>query len=108
MAIYLQNCSTKRLKVLLVCFVLDSDIDALNCGFKTIHIRTFLRKELHKCLHMKTGSKHKKLTPREIKTNIEHVKNLKQKLCGYGIDPFSNDAPRHLPTDKIIEAVFPI
>ena len=22
----------------------------------------------------------------------------------YGIDPFSNDAPRHLPTGKIIEA----
>ena len=36
--------------------------------------------------------------------HVEHVKNLKQKLCGYGIDPFSNDAPRHLPTGKIIEA----
>ena len=53
---------------------------------------------------MKTGSKHKELTPREIKIHVEHVKNLKQKLCGYGIDPFSNDAPRHLPTGKIIEA----
>ena len=36
--------------------------------------------------------------------HVEHVKNLKQKLSGYGIDPFSNDAPRHLPTGKIIEA----
>ena len=98
----------KRPKVLLVCFVLDSDIDALNCGFKTIHIRALLRKELHKCLHMKTGSKHKKLTSRGIKTNVEHVKNLKQKLCGCDIDHFSNDALRHLPTGKIIEATFPI
>ena len=29
---------------------------------------------------------------------------MKQKLCGYSIDPFSNDALRHLPTGKIIEA----
>ena len=25
-------------------------------------------------------------------------------MCGYGIDPFPNDAPRHLPTGKIIRA----
>ena len=25
-------------------------------------------------------------------------------MCGYGINPFSTDAPRHLPTGKIIEA----
>ena len=36
--------------------------------------------------------------------NPEHVKNLKQKLCGYGTDPFSNDASRYLPTGKIIES----
>ena len=53
---------------------------------------------------MKTDSKHKEITPRGIKNHAEHVKNLKQKLCGYGIDPFSNDAPRYLATDKIIEA----
>ena len=29
---------------------------------------------------------------------------MKQKLCGYDIDPFTNDVPRHLPTGKIIEA----
>ena len=39
-----------------------------------------------------------------VKTHVEHARNLKQKLCGCGIDPFSNDAPRHLPTGKIIEA----
>ena len=55
---------------------------------------------------MKTGSKHKEITPRGIKIHVEHVKNLKRKLCGYGIDPFSNDAPRHLPTGKIIEGAF--
>ena len=95
MAIYLKNSLSKRLKVLLVCFDLDSDIDAVNCGFKTIDIYTLLKKELHKCLHMKTGSKYKKLTPRGIETNVEHANNLTQKLCGCGIDPFSNDAPRH-------------
>ena len=25
-------------------------------------------------------------------------------MCGYSIDPFSNDALRHLPTGKIIKA----
>ena len=29
---------------------------------------------------------------------------MKKKLCGYGIDLFSNDAPRHLPTSKFIES----
>ena len=53
---------------------------------------------------MKTDSKHKEISPRAIKIHVEHVKNLKQKLWGYGIEPFSNDAPRHLPTGKIIEA----
>ena len=52
---------------------------------------------------MKTGSKHKELTPRGIKIQVEHVKILKQKLSGCGIGPFSNDAPRHLPGGKIIE-----
>ena len=55
---------------------------------------------------MKIGSKHKEITPRGIKIHVEHVKNLKRKLCGYGIDPFSNDARRHLPTGKIIEGAF--
>ena len=53
---------------------------------------------------MKAGSKHKEISPRRIKIHVEHVKNLKQKLCGYGIDPFSKNAPRRLPTGKIIEA----
>ena len=41
---------------------------------------------------MKTNSKHKQLTPRGIKIHVEHVKNLKQQLCGYGTDIFANDA----------------
>ena len=82
----------------------STEIDAVNCWVNTIHIHTLLRKELHKCIHMKSGSKNKEITPRRIKFHVEHVKNLKQKLCGYGIVPFSNDAPRHLPTGKIIEA----
>ena len=39
-----------------------------------------------------------------MKIHVQHVKNLKQKLFGYDIDPFSNDAPRHLLTGKVIEA----
>ena len=49
---------------------------------------------------MKTGLKHKELTQQGNKIQVEQVKNLKQKLCRYGIDPFSNDAPRYLLTDK--------
>ena len=82
----------------------STDIDAVNCWVNTIHIHTLLRKELHKCLHIKTSSKHKEITPRGIKTHVDHVKSLKQKLYGYGIDPFSNECPRHMPTGKIIEA----
>ena len=52
---------------------------------------------------MKTGLKHKGLTPRTIKIHVDHVENLKQKCCGYGIDPFSNYAPRYLPTGEILE-----
>ena len=29
-----------------------------------------------------TSSNHKELTPQEIKIYVEHVKSLKQKLCG--------------------------
>ena len=53
---------------------------------------------------MKTGLTHKEISPRGIKIHVEHVKNLKQKLCGYDIDLFSNDALRHLPTGETIEA----
>ena len=41
------------------CYRSSTDIDAINCWVNTIHVHTLLRKELHKCLHMKTGSKHK-------------------------------------------------
>ena len=83
----------------------SAKIDAVNCSVNTIHIHTLLRKKLHKCLHIKTGSKHQELTPQGIKIHVEHVKNLKQKLCRHDIDHFSNNALRHLPTAKMIEAV---
>ena len=50
---------------------------------------------------MELGSKHTGLITRGIKIHVEHVR-IWNKNCG--IDPFSNDAPRHLPTNKIIEA----
>ena len=59
----------------------STNIGAVNCWIDTIHIHTLLTKELHKCLQMKTGSKHKELIPQGIKIHVEHVKSLKQKLC---------------------------
>ena len=38
---------------------------------------------------MQPGSKLEDVLPRRIKVHAEHVKNSKQKLCGYGTDPFS-------------------
>ena len=61
----------------------STDIDAVNCWVNMIHIHMLLRKELHKCLQMKTGSKDKELTPQGIKVHVKHVQNLKQKLCRY-------------------------
>ena len=73
----------------------SADIDAVNCWVKTVHIHTLLRKELYKCLQMKTNLKHKELIPPpEIKIHVEHAKHLNEKLCVYGIDPFSNNASR--------------
>ena len=44
---------------------------------------------------MKTNLKHKELIPPpEIKIHVEHAKHLNEKLCVYGIDPFSNNASR--------------
>ena len=43
---------------------------------------------------MKMNLKHKELTPPEIKIHVEHVKHLNEKLCVYGINPFSNTASR--------------
>ena len=50
------------------CSGVSTDTDAVNCCVNTIHINMLLRKELHECLYMKTGSKHEELTPRGIKT----------------------------------------
>ena len=58
----------------------STDTDTVNCLVNTFHIHALLRKELHKCLQMKTGSKHEELKNREIKSHVEHVKNLKQNL----------------------------
>ena len=82
----------------------STNIDAVNSWVSTIHIHTLLRKELHKCIHMKTGSAHKEVTPRGRRIHAEHVQNLKEKLRGYGIDPFSKDPPRALSTGKVIDA----
>ena len=37
-------------------------LDGVNCCVNTVHIHTLLRKQLHKCLQVKTGSEHKELS----------------------------------------------
>ena len=63
-----------------------------------------IKKRITQMSTQKTSSRDKELTPWGIKIYVKLVKNLKQKLCGYSIDALCNDAPRHLPTGKIIEA----
>ena len=50
----------------LFCSRFSTDTDAVNYCVNTIDIHKLLKKELHKCIEIKTGSKHEKLTPREI------------------------------------------
>lgn len=53
-------------------------------------------------IHIKISSEHKEATPRGRKLNFAHVRSLKSKLSGYGVDPFSKDCPKHLTRwDKI-------
>ena len=61
-----------------------------------------LRANLQKILHIRTSSKHKELTKRGKVLHEEHVKNLKDKLIKYGLDPFSSDPPKYIPSGKEI------
>ena len=53
--------------------VFSTDVNTVNCWVNTIHIHVLLKKEWHICLHAKTGSKHKEITPIGIKTHVEHA-----------------------------------
>ena len=43
------------------------------------------------------------MTPGEKKIHATHVKSLKHQLLGYGVDPFSNQAPKCFSTGVEIE-----
>ena len=81
----------------------STDIDSVNTWVNTIHIHTVLRTSLHNVLHIKTSSKHKEVTPRGKPLHAEHVKNLKNKLRGYGVDPFSTGFPKHISLGDIMD-----
>ena len=80
----------------------STDIDAVNNWVNTIHIHAVLRVSLQKFLHVSTSSKHKELTDRGKKLHADHVRKLKEKLVSYGIDPFSPNAAKHIPSGKQI------
>ena len=70
---------------------------------QTIHIRSELWIALRKMLKHKTLSKHKEMTTDGKSLHKKHVDNLKQKLSGYGVDPFSGGAPRNISTGVEID-----
>ena len=74
----------------------STDIGSVNTWVNTIHIHKMLRTSLHKVLNMKTSSKHKEVAPRVKRLHNEHVRSLKNKLRGYGVDPFSTGFPKHI------------
>ena len=77
--------------------------DAINNWVQTIHIHSELRVALRKMLRVKTSSKHKEMTPGRKKIHEKHIDNLKQKLVGYGVNPFSEGEPRIISTGVEIE-----
>ena len=81
----------------------STNIDEVNNWVNTIHIHAMLRANLQKILHIRTSSKHKELTKRGKMLHEDHVKNLKDKLSKYGLDPFSSDPTTHIPSGKQIE-----
>eukprot|EP00795_Rhopilema_esculentum_P001860 gene1860-16355_t len=54
---------------------------------------------------MKATSKHKEITPRGKRLHSEHVRNSKNKLRGYGVDPFSTGFPKHISRGNRIDDV---
>ena len=93
----LHTSLTKKPQVTLDRLGLDlvyTNSGTVNTWVNTIHIHINIRMALRKQLHIKTSSKHKELTPGEKKIHATHVKSLKHQLLGYGVDPFSNQAPK--------------
>ena len=80
----------------------STDIDAVNNWVNMIHIHATLQVSLQKFLHVSTSSKHKELTDRGKKIHADHVRKLKEKLVSYGVDPFSAEAAKHIPSGKQI------
>ena len=62
-----------------------------------------LKVALRQQLHLKTSSRHKELTKSGKELHLSHVKSLKEKLLGYGIDPFTLGYPINLSSGKKID-----
>ena len=77
--------------------------NAVNTWIKTSHIHAKLQSALRDQINMSTSSVHKEITTSAKKMHIQHVEQLKQKLRGYSLDPFSQGNARHMTTGKELD-----
>ena len=77
--------------------------EAVNTWIRTIHIHSKLQETFRQGIMAKTSSKHKELTRGGKRNHADHVKNLKNQLRNYGIDPFDRSPPKCLPTGVEID-----
>ena len=86
----------------------STNTDSVNTWVDTIHIHTMLKVALGQQLHLKTFSRHKELTKSSKELSLLHVKSLKEKLSGYGTDPFTSGYPIDLSSGEKLKKVFTI
>ena len=82
---------------------LRANIESVNTWVNTIHIHIMLKVALKQQLHLKTSSRHKELTKSGKELHLSHVKSLKEKLSGYGKDPFTLGYPINLSSGEKID-----
>ena len=66
-----------------------TNIDSVNTWVNTIYIHAMPKVALRQQLHLKTSLRHNELTKSGQELHLLHIKSLKEKLSGYGIDPFT-------------------
>ena len=72
----------------------STDPESVNRWVQTIPIYATLRKALRTALYIQSSSKHKEATDQGKRNHRDHVSSLKEKLEGYGVDPFSAESPK--------------
>ena len=79
------------------------NIDSVNIWVNMIHIYIMLKVALRQQLHLKASSRDKELTKSGKELHLSHVKSLKEKLSGYGIDTFTLAYPINLSSGEKID-----